>query len=221
MPEVLSYRALCSVADVAGMMNMTSAQQTNHTDSLTRLINAASTAIHNYTNREFVSFTDYANPSATETRKFDVSLYGLDWNTIGVGDMQVAPTTVVIRDWNGNAVTTPNVATDVDCFPRIRQEWQPITMMRFRNGNSIGYYMGAPNAHWPYGDYYVEVTSRWGFPAIPEDIRNAAIETVRFWWDQIFTHSSNAEPDANASQPLRALPPHVITTLNGWRSLRG
>jgi hypothetical protein len=202
-------------------MNITLAQDDPRTDTFTRLINAASTEIYGFTSREFISFTNYANPSATETRDFDVSLYGIGKNTIGVGDMQQAPTAVSIKDWNGNAVSSPTIATDVDLFPRIRQEWQPIEFLRFRNGHSIGAYLGAPNTIWPYGDYFVSVTSRWGFPTVPQDVRNDCVETVRNWYDQIFTHSATTEPDISSSVPSRNLPPHVLVSLNKWRALRG
>ena len=219
MSETLSYRALCSVADVQDVLKKSTLTQAE-TDRITRLINAASREIYKYTGREFVSYTNYADASATETRDFDVSLYGLGRNMIEVGDMQEVPSAITISDWNFHLVSTPTVATDVDCYPRNREEWEPVTYLRFRNGHSIGYYWGQANAGWPYGDYIVTVTSRWGFPSVPDDVRNGCIECVRFWWAQLFVQSPTTEPDATAAQPARNLPPHVRQSLDGWRRLK-
>lgn len=217
MSETLSYRALCTNTDVANVLG-----GSPDTDTLIRLVNAATTEIYQFIDREVISVTNptgHGSPPM-ETRIFDVSIYGLGGNEIRVGDMQSVPTVITICDHNGNLVSTPNLTTQMDLFPRIRQEWEPYEYIRFRNGISLGA-QGYPQGYdYPPGwDYQVHVTSWWGFASVPEDIRNDCIETVRLWYDQIKGHSATGEQDYTASQQPRNLPPHVLVSLNKYRRL--
>lgn len=136
---------------------------------LEQLIEAESQAITLRTGRKFVKDADES------VRIFDVPVT----NTLGlyepeipggvrdnpvevlIDDLSAAPTLVELRDQNGVLVKTLVVNTDYVLLPRNRETWQPITAMRFRNTVSV------------YAGYELHVTGTWGFPSVPEDIKQA------------------------------------------------
>lgn len=207
--EDINYRALCDIDDVTATLGITLTQDDSRRDLIARLINSASDEIYNFTDREFHSVTkDYwDSASDTEVRQFDVGWYGLGKNVLEIGDLMEQPTEVVITDKYGE-VTATLITTDYDLFPKIRQRgfpYQFIRLLRHRLSH----------------DSIVEITGKWGWPIIPEAVRNSCIETVSLWYDQINLHSQTVETDLIQGQPRRNLPPSVRESLSAYRRYRG
>jgi hypothetical protein len=176
----LSSRALITL-DYAKEYLKTRASDEGEDDLLIELINAASTEIHNLAGREF-------KPRGTnpQTRAFDVpaSWYGT-WplfrsREFFVGDLAAFPTDVKI---NGTSI---NLAA-VTALPRVREDWQPFSHLRLDNTILL-----TPTLT-TYRYALVEVTGTWGFPAVPENIKQACRVTVAHWvnrdiatWGEVF-----------------------------------
>ncbi len=210
MPEDSSYRDLCSLNDVTSTLGITLTPGENRESLLTRLIKAASEEIYSFTGREFISATkDYwDDPIDTETRYYPAEIYGLNRNVIEIGDMMELPTDVQIL-----SVTSPSddpipVETNYLLYPLNRQFGWPYTVMRLLT-KSLRH------------TDQLAITGKWGFPQVPEDVRNGCIETVRLWYDQISLHSGTIEQELVSNQPTRNLPPSVIVSLNKYRQYRG
>jgi hypothetical protein len=200
MAEELSYQALCSVNDVNVALRLNLTENDPRLDLIIRLINAASEEIYLFADREFISTTkDYwLSEQDYETRTFDYRLYGLGMDVIEVGDMMTLPIEVKI-----DGVAT----TQYDVFPRNPLNGYPYQFIKFKATLDR--------------DSIITITGRWGWPKVPEAVRQACIETVRLWYDQITLHSGQVEAEFTPNMPLRNLPPHVITSLSKYRRLRG
>ncbi len=114
-------------------------------------------------------------------------------------DLSAAPTEVQVIDEDGANVYTAVVATDVVTRPRNRRSHEPITSLRLRSAVAMSV------------SYELRVRGVWGWPAVPDDIREACIETVVDWMKnhQGLTSQSpdQFEPGAFAQRalPLKAL----------------
>jgi len=200
VPEQLSPRALCGLDDVKvyGGFDL----QDQGLDSLLiRLINAASAEIHRVAGREFKPAG--ANP---QTRTFDVPVrLGFDCQEreINVGDL-AAWTSVAV--W-GAAVG----AGDVVGLPRVREEWEPFVKLRFtRLVRWRG--VGLRASHY----VPVDVTGDWGFPQVPEDIRQACVVTVMVWGERDIRHFSETfSLEEQRVELPRSLPRQVFDTVTG------
>lgn len=200
--EVLSARALCDPADVKEYVGIDEADD-DYDNLLVRLVNAASEAIYRVTEREFV--VDGSNPL---TRTFDVFGSYAD-GFLYVGDLNGAPTSVVIKDDDDATVQTLTVNTDVVLYPRVRATWQPVSRLRFRNLDQKLRSMD-----------YIEVTGNYGFPSIPEDIRQAAVVTAALWFArdvQKFSETFSLQED-RVELP-RVLPAQVFDTARQYQAV--
>jgi hypothetical protein len=227
MPRLVdpSPIALCTIADVKAFLDLEdepdagetpSPEQDKVDDLLQRLVNSASTTIHRVSGREFICFT----PGAGTERRFDIELeharnyrmpLALSTRDLKVGDYAAAPTKVEIRD-----PTTDQLYQDVTgyCTPlylggrRDKQfPWEPFVRLR------LGYYAT-----------YVEpgtvlcVTTTWGFPAVPDDIYQAAFITAAEWYARdIEKFSGTFAAAADAEIRPRQLPDQVFDTVIGYR----
>ncbi len=201
--EDSSYRDLCSLDDVTSTLGITLAVDDPREPVLTRLIKAASDEIYSFTDREFISATkDYwDDPTDTEDRVYDVGWYGLGRNVVEIGDLMEEPTEVAI--YHRSDVIALVDPADYELFPKVRQKGWPYQFIRFM-------------AHHTHSSYAIHITGKWGFPIVPEDVRNGCIMTVREWYDAINLHSSTVEQELIAGQPRRNLPPGVVVSLNKY-----
>lgn len=192
-PDSFEVEAVYPAGDLTTLDSVKQSMVTTSDDSddLIRVtITAASRAIAEWTAREFVQ-------TGAETRIFEVRDYWLRSvgmraeHGIPVGDLAAAPTAVVLHDVDDDVVTTYDVATELVYLPLYRSAWDPITHIRPRT---------AP-ADW-ISNYVLRVTGRWGFPAIPPDVAQACIVTVRSW----LRRDSSAWADIGAEDPRLVSP---------------
>lgn len=179
-PSVASLSGvdLCTVAQVREWLQKPggdTAQDTVIQNTITR----ASRAILTYLDREVV--VSGSNP---QTRVVDVGGHAYT-RVVPVGDMASTPTAVLILGEDGATVATLTVGTDVQALPLVRRSWEPITHLRLRDS------AGTLDSR-----YQLSVTGSWGWPAVPEDITQAAVMTAGSWvrrYVQAFTTSYSPE----------------------------
>lgn len=129
-------------------------------DLVASLLPRAAAAIDAYAGRQFGR-----DPSATDR------FYLLDphraTREVLIDDLADTPTEASIVDTAGDTTATLTVATDLVALPRNRRADRPVTALRMR-----------PAAGW---GYELRVRGIWGWPAVPEDVREATIATVVDW----------------------------------------
>lgn len=209
MAEVLSPFALCTEADAAAYLP----DGAIDVDLLTRLVNAASEALTNLADREFVSgdATRAAggalDPIPATERVFAGSelLYiprdhpwwaPLRDRELELGDAQ-AIESVVVEAEDGTQ-TTIDAADFVELPLRRRRPWLPLEAIGFRSSVVI-----RPSD-------VVRVTAKWGFPSVPEVLRQEAIRTACSWYTRDVARSSSTfAADEQTTEPAAELA-HVL-----------
>lgn len=190
-------RALCSLVDVKRWGEVDPAED----DLVVRLIAAVSETIQDVAEREVRPIGQ--NP---QTRVFDVRrdplVPGTSFRELPIGDL--ASFTAVTVD--GTAAAPANVTG----LPRTRKGWQPITRLRF--GPSVSLPVGAE----------VAVTGNFGFPAVPERLRQAAIEQVSTLMNRDISKFSDTFVDAAGRVviPPGELKRSVLDTALAFRKTR-
>lgn len=183
-PSQITTPGLCTLDDVKRYRR-------GLPDSLDQLIEAliprASAAIATHTGRQFWKDT------AATVRVFETGI-GAD---LAIDDLAAAPTVVAVYDYLGALTSTLTVATDVVTRPFNPGTGRPITSLTLRPVYSSLYSSGST----------VSVTGFWGWPAVPEDVREAAITTVVEWLkeSQGLTPQT-ADPFEPGVPPVRGLP---------------
>jgi hypothetical protein len=157
-------QGLCELADVTAYAR--GYRSDDATDALLeRMILARSRRIQDETEREFRPISPAINP-----RKFDITTWHLRERQVFVGDLSAAPSLVRIIDTDQATLVGTVTAADYVVMPRTRHASQPITGLWFPPSS--------PNAA-DLGDGRVlEVTGTWGFPVVPDDIREACAALV-------------------------------------------
>lgn len=89
---------------------------------------------------------------------------------VRVLDLSAAPTTLRILDHDASTAVATIAAGDRLLLPLDRRSSDPIEAVRL---------LPAVGALRP--DWYLEVTGKWGWPAIPADIEHACVLTVATW----------------------------------------
>jgi hypothetical protein len=79
---------------------------------------------------------------------------------------------VRVIDWDQTTVAQTLSAASYVLLPRVRQAWEPITGLAFPAATS-------DPAHLAVGRV-LEVDGSWGFPVVPDDIREACARLVLF-----------------------------------------
>jgi hypothetical protein len=198
----LSTRALCSLED-AKLYAKIGLDETDADSEIIKLINAASDAILDLADREFK--VDGANP---QTRKFDFPEALTPQRrayTLALGDL-TSRTSVTIKNRIDGTTVQTMLTADIDDLPRVRKSWQPITALRLRNLTYSD-------------DYYAEIVGGWGFPLVPEKIRQACKVTVAIWLDRdIRTFSETFSIKEGRIELPRELPRQVYDTVIGYRT---
>lgn len=167
----LSDRALVSLAETKDWL-----QQQNLTVSedleLARVINDVSDRIHYEAGREFKPIT-----AGTVTRTFPVTDY---CSTIRVGDLNVLSTSSPMSVLAYDGVTTIKTfaTADLVTYPLVKQAWEPIRKIQIRSTA----YTGLSPGQW------ITVTGTWGFPSVPGNIRQAALDAIAAIMDRDVEH---------------------------------
>lgn len=204
-PTGLSPRALCALDDVLVYDDPNDVTDDTKDALFTRLINAASREMHREARREFIAknATRDANGLVVidaETRYFDARDVNQD-RELELGDLATFTSATV----NG----TPIAAGDLVALPRIREEWEPLTRLRLEKVTLNR-------------DAVIGVTGVWGFPQIPEDVRQKVIETVKFWADRdLSTFNETFSVETGGVSRARSLPFPAWETAQKYRKRRG
>lgn len=126
-------------------------------------------AIERYTGRRIAPL----DVSATD-RYFDAEdSYDPRRRELWVWDLSAAPTEVQILDSAGDSAATLTISDDLVVLPRNRRSWEPVERIRLR-----------PSVVSPTPGQEIRVRGLWGWPAVPEDVRDACVVTVRSWLRQ-------------------------------------
>lgn len=167
----ISSRALVGLAETKDWLQQQNVATAEDLE-LVRVINDVSDRIYYESGgREFV-----ARDSGT-TRTFDVDLYGYCLYIDDLAVLTTASPAVTISNRYGTAIKTLNNA-DVTTYPLNREPWEPITKLEFLMTTSPTLYPGAR----------VAVTGTWGFPSVPGNIRQAALDTIAAIMDRDVEH---------------------------------
>lgn len=192
--ETIDPRALCSLEDVRTYLGIKVGDR-DEDGTLIRLINAASDAIYDQTGREF-------RPIGTqpETRMIEVLRpAGFARNEVEIGD--VAEITAV--SLGGTALAAP--PDGYVELPRVRNGFGPITALRIY-GTGVA------------GGSEIEITGTFGFPRVPEDVRQAAIVTACEWHSRdVQKFSATFRLDTGAVELPDDFPRQVWKTIGRWR----
>lgn len=165
------FRGLCELADVYSYAPGYRANP--DTDALLeRLILAETRAIQRETGREFVAIFP-----ASATRRFDVQLWNVRTRIVRIGDLAQVPSgasTVKLIGPDQTTVDQTITSADFVAEPRVRGSWEPITGLYFPPFT--------PAAASLYAGQVLEIalagSDVWGFPVIPDDIREACARLV-------------------------------------------
>lgn len=161
------FRGLCEVADVISYApGYTPSAETENL--LRRLILAETRSIQRETGREFVAFSP-----AVATRRFDIDAWNASERKVYIGDLAQAPDTVRLIDTDQVTVQETVASTDYILLPRVRDGWQPITAIVFPQTAGAAFLQAG---------YVLEIAltggNTWGFPVVPDDIREACAKLV-------------------------------------------
>lgn len=169
----LVFRGLCELADVISYAPGYRKRPDSDTDGLLeRMILAETRSIQRETGREFV-----AHYPTVATRRFDIEPWNVRQRKVYVSDLAQAPTgasTVKILAADQSTVVQTVTSTDYIVFPRVRAASDPITAFVFPPGTSAAVSLVS--------GYVLEIvlagTDVWGFPSVPDDIREACAKLV-------------------------------------------
>jgi hypothetical protein len=157
-------KGLCELSDVISYAPRYRSERT--TDALLeRMILAESRMIQRETGREFLALSPAVNP-----RRFDLTLWHVRHRKVYIGDA-AAVTTVKVIDYDQSTVVETIASTNYVLMPRVRDTtWEPITALHFppQSPDPADLYVGR----------VLEVDGTWGFPAVPDDIREACAKLV-------------------------------------------
>lgn len=216
----LSTRALVTLAETKDWLQSMSIDTSQDLD-LVRVINAVSQRLINEAEREFKVVG--TNP---QTRMIAIDVlprrdaYCIDGEFIGYGDpsarmfsigdlTSATQVQLVATDWT--TVTQTLAPTEFVLHPMNRQASEPATEIELAT-TVPGLQLGQR----------ISILGTWGFPAVPEDIRQAALDSIAAIYDRDVTHwrqdlaPVGAAPEGGAtilfggSQRMLALPPSAI-----------
>jgi len=188
-------RDLCTLDDVALLIpGYTVGDDTLTDDTLAELITEQSRDAMETCGREFTPITG-ANP-----RVFDIDTNVVRLRRINVGDLAAMPNSITMKDALGNTTATVDLA-GVVAEPRIREDWQPISTLWFRQD--------AANPAPLFITSTATIDATWGFPSVPATVKGAVarLTIVRYLNDVAANGTDFAEAanraDFNIAYSLR------------------
>lgn len=205
-PPTPGGRDLCVLEDVYGYIPGFDPDDDENADTvakLTSLITARSRSIHQDTGREFAAIP------GNDPRTFDLTAGICSRRQIPIGDAAEI-TQIELFDFDG---TTSLGVVDPSLYilqPRVREEWEPVTRLKFPYRPASNPLLLAPGR-------ILAITATWGFPSIPDDIVQACaalvITTALTDVAQAGTDLSDAvDPTFNVSGLIR----WALTTIEGY-----
>lgn len=140
-------------------------------------LEAACDAIYDATDVEFIGITDPATPVKRS--------FLIDHTDVEDHEVRVCPlyeltgsTVLELRNPADDSVVATIANARVDANPSVRKAWEPITHLRFRDPVLVA-------------GYYLDVTGKWGFPTVPNEVvRFAEVLTVAWFSRDVAKWSS-------------------------------
>lgn len=199
--------ALCTLEEVREALAKDAAD-TARDQLLTRLIDAATRAIHAYTQRELCD-------QGTLTRRFEV--------VVG-GERRVVPLAAVDLRSATTVTLHPESTSPVVLAAGVGYQLRPV------GATPIGTYLIvkiatdvslASDYATRFGRALVEIAGAWGPSATPDDANHYAIQTVKRWYDRHYAHRTvPLDPDGDAAEQVASvasLPADVRAGLAHYR----
>ncbi len=155
-------RPLCALVDVLRYVPGYESEPVSD-ELLETFIASTSRSIHQTTDREFVAIV------GAGTRIFPLGPRHLRTRRVRVGDCTTV-STVRILDEDALTLVSTVASSARQNLPTTRQEWEPITQIRL-----LPTTFGGPQLEL---GHFLEVAGTWGFPQIPEDVRQACAQRV-------------------------------------------
>lgn len=204
--NVLSDRALVTLEDALDYCEINPGDVELY-DDLIRHVNAVSIRAHNVSGREFVSFD---LPGATRVFDLDAFRFPRELQAeLFVGDLADLDSI----SFDGTALTVDQFGVVV-ALPRVREEWEPYRRVRL---SGLSYSRST----------VVSVTGDWGFPAVPEDVRLAALRQIKYWYgrdlakySETFQEAEGAAATDRVPDSQRALMRSVYDTFVSYKDVR-
>jgi hypothetical protein len=168
----ISSRALVTLAEAKDWLNQQGIDF-DEDNELVRVINDLSDRAHQEAQREFKVVG--SNP---QTRDFPVDDYALVRGEILIGDATaITQVQLIDNDWSSVVETVD--AADWQARPMVRQPWEPIRRIKLNYLNGASYLRGG---------YLVRVTGSWGFPQVPQSVRQAVLDGIAAAVDRDVEH---------------------------------
>jgi hypothetical protein len=209
VPEVLSSRALCAIADAKAKAPAAATSSGGDSDEWTRLVNGATDAFLNLCGREIKPENAAAADRVFSARELIV--IGCEPAELEIGDAADIQTITITSELG---VATPATVGWSKLPLRRRYSWDPLEAVQFARSQVFA------------KTDTITVHAVWGFPAIPDDVREAVARTAAAWfardtrrYGEVFSnaeHDFAERPGANAHAPAvrvgnrDALPPAEV-----------
>jgi len=196
----ISTRALVSLAETKDWLNQQNIE-TGEDLEIVRVINDISQRLHDEASREFVA------KDSTPARSFDVYNYGYCVWIDDLAALTTASPAVSIANREGTVIKTLD-ASAITTYPLNREPWEPITKLEFNRTSSPLLIPGQR----------VTVTGTWGFPAVPGNLRQAALDAIAYTLDRDVEHyrqDLGAVAGGEVTLML-ALPPSALEVANSY-----
>lgn len=197
-------RDLCTLAEAKAYVGIDDEEDaTAYDDELERLISAASRALSSAFGREFVAIAD----DQPEARVFPLDPRHVGSRIVPIGDLAGEPDLVEVLRRDTGDVVRELAASEYSALPRPRDEVQPVERLDLRFVRLT-----------LHDD--LRVTGSWGFPQVPEDVRQATLETVRAWFVRDVRQFSDTFSSEEGRPTLpRALPSSAFDLAGSYRRM--
>lgn len=177
MTDTPTDRDLCTLDDVRRYLPGYDPDDDTE-ETLQSLITSLSVDTYVEIDREFTP----RHGSAPETRIFELDAWCVEQREIEIGDLSTVDGSTVVQIYaeDGTLQQTLDAAAYV-ALPRNREPWEPVTSLkfpRFVSSSGGAASLGIPRAFSGGSFLELHITAVWGFPTIPDNVRQAVAKLV-------------------------------------------
>jgi hypothetical protein len=206
--ETLNARALCTDADAKACAAVGATGTAGTTDEWIRKVNAASDAFLNLCGREIKP--ESTAPAARVFAGLEVIRIGCEPLELEIGDA-ASVTAVTVTHYDGSVTNLGGLYSTLPL--RRRFAWEPIEGLKLAKSVAIT------------DTDTITVTGVWGFPAVPEDVRQAVARAAAAWFAGDVRRYGEVFSTAEATAPadpgnVHVLPRYAWETAMRYRRMR-